>query len=321
MSLFLGIDTSGYTTSCAVVNEGFQVVCSARKLLTVALGERGLRQSEAVFAHTKQLPRLLEEVLGEVAPNRLAAICASARPVDADTSYMPVFKVGSGYAAAVAAALRVPCYETSHQQGHLAAARIGLTGLPERYLALHLSGGTTDLLLVEPGKPIQLIGRSGDLHAGQLVDRVGVSMGLPFPAGSALEQLAARGTATGRYPVACDGTQMHLSGAEAQALRDVEEGRLLPVAVAAEVFDFISRSIHKVLATARKVYACADVLLFGGVASSELLRKMLKRRAIARRSDLNLWFGKPEYSGDNAAGVAIIGARTYYKNMQEEQHG
>ncbi len=315
MKLFLGIDTSCYTTSCALVDEQLRVVQSARKLLEVERGERGLRQSEAVFAHIKQFPDVLAQALHGVDGREVAAVCVSDKPVPEEDSYMPVFKVGTSLAKSLALVWGVPCYMTSHQEGHLTAAHIGGAQTEETdYLALHLSGGTTDLLRVVHGRKPEVIGGSADLHAGQLVDRIGVRMGLGFPAGPELEKLAVRGKAAGRYAAAVQGTQIHLSGAETRALDDIASGELAREDVAAEVFDSLSRSILKMLCAAAEATGCKDVLIFGGVASSTRLRSMLTERSKARRTGLRLAFGKPQYSGDNAAGVAIIGAKKYLNN-------
>ena len=138
---------------------------------------------------------------------------------------MPVFTAGTGFARAIAASLRVPFFGTSHQQGHVRAAMEGAGALPGEFLALHLSGGTTEVLHVRPGLKIALLGGSNDLHAGQLVDRVGVRMGLPFPAGPALEALARQGTAKGCLPASRTAKgRSPFSGAEAQAMRMLEAG-------------------------------------------------------------------------------------------------
>ena len=200
MKAALGIDTSCYTTSVALAVEDGALL-SRRRLLDVEQGARGLRQSEALFQHVQRLPALLEDMLSKAGEAQIACVCASARPRDAEGSYMPVFTAGTGFARAIAASLRVPFYETSHQQGHVRAAMEGAGALPEEFLALHLSGGTTEALRVRPGLKVELLGGSNDLHAGQLVDRVGVRMGLSFPAGPALEKLARQGAAKSAFPL------------------------------------------------------------------------------------------------------------------------
>ena len=241
MKAALGIDTSCYTTSVALAGEG-GVLSSRRRLLSVAEGARGLRQSEALFQHVQRLPALVEDMLFQAKDARICCVCASARPRDTEGSYMPVFTAGTGFARAIAASLRVPFYETSHQQGHVRAAMEGAGMLPEGFLALHLSGGTTEVLRVSPGLKIELLGGSNDLHAGQLVDRVGVRMGLSFPAGPALETLARQGTAKGAFPLSHREGEVSFSGAEAQAMRMLEAG-VAKEDVAAEVYSYLARAV------------------------------------------------------------------------------
>ncbi len=155
---------------------------------------------------------------------------------------MPVFTAGTGFARAIAASLRVPFYETSHQQGHVRAAMEGAGALPEEFLALHLSGGTTEALHVRPGLKIALLGGSNDLHAGQLVDRVGVRMGLSFPAGPALEKLARQGAAKSAFPLSHREGEVSFSGAEAQAMRMLDAGASRED-VAAEVYSYLARAV------------------------------------------------------------------------------
>ncbi|NLD34542.1 MAG: O-sialoglycoprotein endopeptidase [Clostridiales bacterium] len=310
MKAVLGLDTSCYTTSCAVVDQGFNLISSSRMLLPVEPGARGLRQSEAVFAHVRQLPQVVVEALDGV-DAQIDAICVSDRPVDGEDSYMPVFRAGLSLAQSMAAALRVPCYTTTHQRGHLAAALIGQPKPPQRFLALHLSGGTTELLASEGDRLMAVMG-SLDLHAGQLIDRVGVRLGLPFPAGPALEKLALTGRAKGRYGASVSREGCHFSGAEAQAMRDAEQGELAPQDIAAEVFDLVARTVIRMLTLGREATGLDDAVIFGGVASSALLRQMLERRNTDRRTGMRLCYGRPELSGDNAAGVAMIGARRHF---------
>ena len=303
--LALGIDTSNYTTSAALCRPG-QEPRQLRRLLPVPAGERGLRQSEAVFAHVRQLGDLLPALLKE-ADGPISCVCASAAPRDGDESYMPVFQVGVSQGRSLAAALGVPFYTTTHQRGHIAAARYGTELRGEKFLALHLSGGTTDVLLME-GDTITPLGTSVDLHAGQLVDRVGVAMGLPFPAGPHLEALALRGKSQQAVPVsmASSGLDCHLSGAEAQLMRLITAGAPRED-VAAEVYGVLCRTVLRLLSAAAEKTGTDQILIAGGVASSPLLREMLLTRSEKRRLGLRLHFCRPEFSGDNAVGVALIG--------------
>ena len=187
----LGLDTSNYTTSAAVFDGGEGR--NLARLLEIRPGELGLRQSDALFQHVKRLPALLEELGQEGGLQGLSAVGASTRPRAVEGSYMPCFLAGEGQGRGIASALGVPFYAHSHQQGHLAAAawsagRLDLLDRP--FLAWHLSGGTTELLLVRPeGTSVaaEIIGGTSDISAGKLIDRAGVLMGLPFPAGKALD--------------------------------------------------------------------------------------------------------------------------------------
>ena len=306
MLLTLGIDTSCYTTSAALAGEGF--LEQRRKLLPVARGERGLRQSEAVFAHVRQLPSIAEELFRAAelgGKNSIAAVCVSVSPVDGEDSYMPVFGVGRAFAETLAAALRVPLYTTTHQRGHLRAAResSGLEG--DTHLALHLSGGTTDTLLCRSGELTPLL-KGLDLHAGQLVDRTGVRLGLPFPAGPYLEELARGAERAVSLPVSMTEEGCHLSGAEAALDRMIAAGEKSET-VALSVYDLLCRTVLRLLCAARERTGEERALIFGGVASSRLLRELLLERNAKRRLGLKLYFGRPELSGDNAAGVALTG--------------
>ena len=309
MSAVLGIDTSCYTTSAALVSVEGELLGSARRLLTVGEGERGLQQSQGLFQHVKNLPDMIGQVM-QGAP-QICAVCASVRPRPAEESYMPVFRAGESQARAAAALLRVPFYPVSHQEGHVRAAMVDAgidAGRP--FLALHLSGGTTEILLADQGR-LTLLGGSLDLHAGQLVDRTGVRMGLGFPAGPALEKLAMQAAPQGLLGVSIKGTSCNLAGAENKIERWLAQGEISREQIAAEVFDFLCRTIERMIENACDATGARQALLAGGVASSTLLRGMLNARAKKRRLNCRLHYAHPELSGDNAVGVALLGAERY----------
>lgn len=315
MSAVLGIDTSCYTTSAALVSVEGELLGSARRLLTVGEGERGLQQSQGLFQHVKNLPDMIGQVM-QGAP-QICAVCASVRPRPAEESYMPVFRAGESQARAAAALLRVPFYPVSHQEGHVRAAMVDAgidAGRP--FLALHLSGGTTEILLADQGR-LTLLGGSLDLHAGQLVDRTGVRMGLGFPAGPALEKLAMQAAPQGLLGVSIKGTSCNLAGAENKIERWLAQGELSREQIAAEVFDFLCRTIERMIENACEATGARQALLAGGVASSTLLRGMLNARAKKRRLNCRLYYAHPELSGDNAVGVALLGAEQYAAQHQE----
>ena len=309
--LFLGVDTSNYTTSVACVSEE-GIVFERRTMLSVALGERGLRQSDAVFQHVRNLPPLIDELFGSLDRSEVRAVGVSAKPTDAEASYMPVFLAGRMAAGAMANALAVPLLETTHQAGHVRAAMLGneraIAGRP--FLAMHLSGGTTDLLKVtfSDGRlgAIERIGGSDDLHAGQFVDRVGVKIGLPFPSGIELEKLA--NTAADRslrLPSSVKGLTCSFSGMESQAMRLLAEGAD-PKTAAYAVYDAMARTFSKMLLNAVAQTGIDTILLSGGVSGSALLRELLHIRM-----NTDILYARQGLSSDNAVGAALLAMDLY----------
>ena len=192
--LYLGIDTSNYRTSAAIVDEDGAVVDQKAVLLEVPEGKRGLRQSDAFFMHSNRLPGYCEELFGSSDPSDIKAVGVSERPRRVEGSYMPCFLAGSNAAREMAAALRIPVYGFSHQEGHAAAVMESEGNIPSaRTLFFHLSGGTTEALLCSPddkGYRMEIVGGTLDISAGQLLDRFGVALGMPFPAGPYLDEIA-----------------------------------------------------------------------------------------------------------------------------------
>ena len=317
----IGFDTSNYRTSVAAVTLDGEILVNHRELLPVTDGERGLRQSDAVFAHIRQL-RNSEAALREALHGAdIAAVAASTKPRDGEASYMPVFQVGHTAGNLLAASLDVPFYETTHQRGHLAAALYGtrMEG-QERLLAVHLSGGTTDLLVMDREK-VEQIGGSADLHAGQLVDRAGVAMGLGFPSGEELEALAVRGHSEGRLGCSLDTGDLtcHLSGAETKVQQWIREGILSREDIAREIYDLLARTLVRMLKAGAEKTGLRCALVTGGVAASGLLRQMLEERRAKTRGCPELVFGRAEMSGDNAVGVALIGAAAFKSEVRSQK--
>ena len=313
----LGFDTSNYRTSVAAVDESGEILFSFREILRVPSGERGLRQSDAVFAHLKQIPGAEEIIRNHLKGCKVVAVAASARPRDASDSYMPVFQVGVALGSVTAAAFDVPFYRTSHQRGHIEAAAYGtVLGDEGHYLALHLSGGTTDLLRVDEER-IRFLGGSADLHAGQLVDRAGVAMGLPFPAGEAMEELAREGNARGLLGCSMAENDLicHLSGAESQVQRWLREGQMNRRDIAREIYDFLARTTARLADAGKRETGEDRILVTGGVASSALYRRLLEDRLSGMRYAPQPIFGRPDMSGDNAFGVAVTGWKIWRKEF------
>ena len=303
VSGYLGLDTSNYTTSAAY-SDADGTVTQVKKLLPVKSGEMGLRQSDAVFHHVRQLPEMVEE-LRRKTDGSVLAVAASDRPQQRDGSYMPCFLVGAGTARELGAVLRVPVHFFTHQQGHVAAALYGADKLSLRhapFLAFHVSGGTTDALYVTPDArtviSCEVVARSLDLKAGQLIDRVGGMLGLPFPAGPALEELAKKTVARFSVKPSMRDADCHLSGVENQCRSMLEKG-----CPAADIALFCLKSVEAALtamtAALLKTYGNLPLIYAGGVMSNRLLRESLT-------ANFGGSFAPPAFSADNAAGIATL---------------
>ena len=309
MSIYLGFDTSNYTTSIAAYENGN--VINIRKILEVSEGKRGLRQSDALFMHIKALPKLYGSL--EIDFNKVAAVGVSDKPRREEGSYMPVFLAGEGFAACCAKTLGVPLYKFSHQEGHIMAAleNSGYNDFDkERFISLHLSGGTTEILLTEfTGQAFntEIIGGTKDISAGQLVDRIGVLMGMKFPAGREMERLAASAADMVKLPVSVDGAYMNFSGTETKAASMI--GKYENAAIVKGIFDAVSRTLSKTINCALKKTGCKSVLAAGGVMANAYIRHFLENNING-----NVYFAKTELSSDNAVGTAIL-AKYAYESM------
>lgn len=303
---YVGFDTSNYTTSAAVCDAEGRIIANIKEGLPVRDGERGLRQSDAVFAHTKNLPIVSDRLRDAIKDLEPVAVAFSATPRMAEGSYMPCFLTGKVAAHAFAAADDLPIYETAHQNGHVMAAMYSSGAearLNEgRFLAFHVSGGTTEALLVTPGSSdldVELVGATNDINAGQAIDRIGVMMGLRFPCGAELERLASgyKGRIEKRE-ICVRNCNCSLSGVENIAKRIYEESTDREK-TAAFVFDFICRTLIEMTSQIMDKYGTMPVLFAGGVMSNKLMRAAITERFEA-------YFAQPEFSADNAAGVALI---------------
>ena len=300
----IGFDTSNYTTSIAYF-DGVTGENQSR-LLPVRQGELGLRQSDAVFHHVKSLPELSDRLFSNVDIHTVSAVGVSTRPRAVEGSYMPCFMVGYSHAKLLSEALHVPLIECSHQQGHVAASlwsadRLDLMDTP--HLAWHLSGGTTELLLVEPERKnvrCTAIGGTTDISAGQLIDRTGQLLGLPFPAGKHLDSLSKEASKTDLFRVKCSELSFSLSGVQ-NKVQQYHEKNAESAETAAFALRCVCYAVYKATENALKKYPSLPVVFAGGVASNSMLRELV--------APLNPIFAKPQYSTDNAMGVAVLAHR------------
>ena len=300
----IGFDTSNYTTSIAYFDGRDGLNCS--RLLPVKQGELGLRQSDAVFHHTKGLPERSGRLFSNVDVDEITAVGVSTRPRAVDGSYMPCFMVGFSHAKLLADFLRVPLIECSHQQGHVAASLWSaghLELMDQPHLAWHLSGGTTELLLVEPeGKNVKCsrIGGTTDISAGQLIDRTGQLLNLPIPSSKHLDALSSQAQGREVFRVKCPGMEFSLSGVQNKVQQfHAKNGE--SAETAAFALRCVSNAVLQATQNALKEYPGLRVVFSGGVASNSMLRKQTQQ--------LNPIFSEPQFSTDNAMGVAVLAYR------------
>ncbi|WP_066500226.1 hypothetical protein [Abyssisolibacter fermentans] len=308
--LYLGIDTSAYKTSIAIIDDVGKVVCDLRKLLDVKKGSRGLRQQEAVFQHLNNLPDLFEKAREIIDYSNIINVVASTRPRNVEGSYMPVFNVSKVQAQIISSLLDVPIINCSHQDGHIGAALLGCNKLAVKdFLLFHISGGTTELLNVHRVKPfefkVKVIGGTKDISCGQLIDRIGVKMGLEFPSGIELEKLAMDGVIIPeKLPQNIDKTWINYSGAETYFYKLIDKSYKASN-IARSVLYVVAKTLSSSVLNAIKDNSGIKSIIFaGGVASNIYIRDLIKEDLSDK---LEVYFPDIKYCSDNAVGNAYLG--------------
>lgn len=311
---FLGVDTSNYTTSLSLVCDG-KVIADVRRLLPVKDGECGLRQSDAVFLHTKALPSLSEELFSNVSisDGRLCAVGVSSKPRDAEGSYMPCFLAGVSYASAISHSHGIPLYEFSHQSGHISAAvyssgkdTVFFEGSP--FISFHISGGTTEALFTEfDGETYRcrIIGGTNDASCGQIIDRAGVMMGLSFPCGKELDSISSQSTKKLPITVSHKEGYFSMSGLENKVKKFLDNGEE-KADIAMFLFNSIASALTKSSIYLREVYGNLPIIYAGGVMSNSVIRKKLSLIS-------DVYFAQPSFSCDNSCGTALLAHKKYMK--------
>lgn len=304
--LTLGFDTSNYATSLAVFDTAAgEVVCDCKRFLPVRPGQLGLRQSDAVFHHTAALPEMMRELAQKADLTKVEAVGVSARPREVQGSYMPCFLTGLSAATAFALAKGLPLVQTTHQQGHAAAAMFAAGGselFGRQALVFHVSGGTTDLLHADEKGHLQCLGTSSDLYAGQAVDRLGVRLGFAFPAGAKVSELAAACKEPIRPKASVRGLQCSLSGLQNQCEKLLADGAE-PAYVCKYCLLCIAETLLRMARTALEASPGLPVVFAGGVMSSTLVRDYITLRLPCAR------FVPGRFASDNAIGVSILAAK------------
>ncbi len=324
--MFLGVDTSNYTTSLALVESG-EIIADSRRVLHVKAGERGLRQSEALYQHIVNLPELFDALSKKIDyAGKIKAVGVSEKPRPLEESYMPVFRAGISAATAISKSRGIPMYRFSHQDNHIRAALFGNqmsdldTGKQIRFpfLAVHFSGGTSEIVLVKKvtktGYESEIVSETLDLNAGQFIDRVGVALGLAFPAGRELETLALGANHQSfKLKTSLDGVNFHFSGQENAAKKAMKDG--VPAEeIAYAVFDNVARTLARVIRRLKEKTNVRDALFSGGVMANGIIRSVLIEKL--SRSGIGLRFSKASLATDHAVGLALLAEEVHQGVIQ-----
>lgn len=312
---FIGIDTSNYTTSFSICDINGQILNNFKVPLRVKEGERGLRQSDAVFAHIKNFPEIAKMIAVNSDKYDFLAVGHSAFPRDVEGSYMPCFLVGEALSDMIASLYKIDNYRFSHQTGHIRASMYSSGAeFDKNFIAFHVSGGTTEILHVtveNNNYVINLIGGSKDLHAGQLIDRVGVAMGLQFPCGPKIEQLSkANDKVIPAIKTCVNGFLCNMSGAENSAIKIYEQTKDMSL-VSDYIVSFVYKTIEDLTLNLREKYPYEQIVYAGGVMSNSIIQNKLKN------TFENVYFASPEFSSDNASGIALL-TREKFLNKEDE---
>ena len=310
----IAIDTSNYTTSVALMNTDGELLANLKRPLKVKVGERGLRQSDAVFLHTVNIPDIMLELSRRFVDITPVAVGVSDKPRNEEGSYMPCFLSGVAAASSISAALGVPLYRFSHQCGHIMAAIYSASAfdlLDGKFAAFHLSGGTSEFLSVTPTGfdfKTEILGGTADLNAGQVIDRIGVHMGFSFPAGQQIERCALENkNKIPKKKVSASGFNFNLSGLENMSKKLYAETGDKPL-VSAFVLDYVTRCIISVCDEYEARFGKARFVFAGGVMCNSIIKRELSSRFSA-------CFAEPAMSADNAVGIAALALRRFREEV------
>ena len=324
MKLSLGIDTSNYKTSIGITDSQGNILMDLRRFLDVPKGSKGLRQQEAFFQHVNRLPDMLEEMFKEFDPKNIRVVSVSDRPRPIEGSYMPCFMAGVSIGKVLAETIGCPLKFFSHQEGHIRAGLHSLKDINEKeFLAFHFSGGTTEALHCkknpEGSFDIEIVGGTKDISFGQLIDRVGVKLGMDFPAGEEIDSRTMKTYGNkdedafkileASIPkIKVKEPYINLSGIETAFMNwiddtsiEQEDGQIDIIALL--LLKRIGDAIKDMINEMSSQLEVEDCLLVGGVSSSSYLREYLPESV----SGIKLHFADSALSSDNAVGIALLG--------------
>ncbi|NYB73516.1 hypothetical protein HZF24_05120 [Sedimentibacter hydroxybenzoicus DSM 7310] len=304
----LGIDTSAYTTSIALIDqESQEILADKRKVLTVPMGQKGLRQQDAVFQHMKNFQELYSEI--NINFNNIKTVSVSSRPRNVTGSYMPVFTVGQNYGKIIAKSLNCKYIEYSHQENHIAASLIDYyKEINNNVLAIHISGGTTEFLDVNKsskGYDAVIVGGSKDITFGQLIDRIGALFEFQFPCGFHMENYLNENNNIDKIiaPKISGDAYINLSGMENYFTNLYLSKKFNKKSIINALFTYVSDCIIHIINEIKLSSDIETIIIAGGVASNSLIRKRILNKL---NNEYNVILPTKENASDNAVGTAFL---------------
>jgi N6-L-threonylcarbamoyladenine synthase len=307
-SLCLGIETSCDETAASVVADRATVRSSIVSSQLVHAEYGGVVPELAARAHMKAIVPVVEAALaaaGATWPG-LSLVAVTNTP-----GLMGALLVGLPFAKALSYSLGIPFVGVNHLEGHLFALRLEHPELEPPFLAAVLSGGHTELLVVEDWCRYRLLGSTVDDACGEAFDKVAKLLGLPYPGGAEVEKLGREGRESIEFPIPDPGgLDFSFSGLKTAVLYHRRDNPHTPRADVAASFQraavaaITSRIVQAVRKTGFRVVGVS-----GGVAANRYLRERLAD--LAQRHEFSLLIPRPAYCTDNAAMIAAAGIERY----------
>ncbi len=296
--LCLGIESTAHTFGVGIVTSSGRVLANEKSTFT---GKGGIHPREAAEFHIRRFPLVIKKALerAQMSLSEVDLVAFSQGP-----GLPPCLRVGAVVARTLALRLKVPLVGVNHPIAHLEIGR--LTTEAKDPLMVYVSGGNTQIIAYS-GKRYRVFGETLDVPLGNALDVLGRELGLPFPAGPAIDAVAREGNWID-LPYVVKGMDFSFSGVLTEALKRIDAGeRVEDVCFSFEhvCFAMVTEAAERAIAHTRK----KELLLTGGVAAAPMLREMLKKMCRSRRISFHV--PRREYCVDNGAMIAWTGIVEY----------
>ncbi len=318
----LGLETSCDETAAAVVEDGRRALSDVVST-QVDIHRRwgGVVPELASRNHVVQVMPVLDEALSRagVTLDDIDLISVTAGP-----GLVGALLVGLQVAKALSLAKGIPFVGVNHLEGHLLAIRLAEDAPEPPFLGLVVSGGHTSLYEVREFGDYRLLGSTRDDAAGEAYDKVAKILGLPYPGGPLIDQLAQQGDPNAiRFPRALpawDVLDFSFSGLKTSVLTHVRrhgmpEGQAL-ADLCASFQEAVADSLTKKLIEAAKKSGLRKLVICGGVAANSRLRSLAQERAADR--GFELFLPPKKLCTDNGAMIAVAGYETWRRGVRAD---